>query len=125
MKKVIVIFFLSVYVFSATEAGELLSLPVLVQHFMAHKQEDHTMTFFKFLKLHYENRNTDDYKDTRLPFKSHSHALFIAHTFAIPPSCCHTIHVAFIDRETQATAYKEHYLKSAYLSYIWQPPKSC
>lgn len=124
MRKAVVIFFLGLYVFSATEAGELLRLPLLIQHFITHQQEDQSMTFFKFLSLHYEDTGSEDYKDNSLPFKSPDHSAFIAHVFAIPPSSGLGLVIPCTYHELPPIRFQEHFLKSAYLAFIWQPPKS-
>lgn len=128
MKKLIAILFLSIYVVSATELHEFFKLPKLVEHFMEHKSENHKTTLIDFLAMHYSSpnngiaHNTDD---TELPFKSHH-------------DCGNINNIAFVsfstfqlDLETTPIESKcyntcsSEFISSAYLSSIWQPPKSC
>lgn len=128
MKKLIAILFLSVYVVSATELHEFLKLPELVEHFMEHKSENHKTTLIEFLTMHYSSpssgvaHNTDD---TDLPFKSHH-------------DCGNVNYIAFMSFEMfqldvkttpieskSYNTYSSEFISSAYLSSIWQPPKSC
>lgn len=40
MKKMFAIFFLSVYLISTTELSQLLKFPILVEHFIEHKEKN-------------------------------------------------------------------------------------
>jgi hypothetical protein len=73
LKKTIAIFFLSLYLFSATEAQQLLKLPIVFMHFYEHQQEDKNISFLAFLDMHYMHGSPmdDDYdRDMQLPFKT-------------------------------------------------------
>jgi hypothetical protein len=73
MQKAIAIFFLGIFSVTATEAGQLFKVPVLIQHYIAHIERDHTTSFAHFIKQHYAVHNDldgDEEKDSQLPFKS-------------------------------------------------------
>ncbi|HAN39044.1 MAG TPA: hypothetical protein DCQ29_09100 [Chitinophagaceae bacterium] len=56
-----------------TELRELCKLPLLVQHFKEHRQENPTMSLMAFLKLHYlevQQKDADFQQDMELPFKA-------------------------------------------------------
>ena len=75
LKKIITIFFLIIYLFSVTEARQLLKLPVVFQHFTEHQTEDNNISFFHFLGIHYLHGSATDKdhdRDMQLPFKTTS-----------------------------------------------------
>jgi hypothetical protein len=128
LKKLVAILFLTIYVVSATELHEFFKLPQLVDHFIEHKSENSKTTWIDFLTMHYTSpdsgiaHNTDD---TELPFKSHH-------------DCGNVSHIAFVSFEAfqlvikstpieskNYNTYSSEFISSAYLSSIWQPPKSC
>jgi len=53
MRKIGVIFFLLIYLFSSTELAELLRLDVLFEHYDEHKDESSQISFSNFLYMHY------------------------------------------------------------------------
>ena len=62
-----------VYLFGATDADQLLKIPLLVTHFIKHKQESPYMTLGSFFRMHYVDPQPfdADYKeDMQLPFKT-------------------------------------------------------
>lgn len=47
-------------------------IPVLLSHFLEHKDKNATLSFFEFLKMHYGDsvpEDHDDQRDRELPFK--------------------------------------------------------
>lgn len=128
MKKTIAIFFLSIYLISLTELNQLVKLPLLVEHYLEHKEKDNDLSLMEFLNIHYSESNVKDAdydKDMKLPFKTHE-------------GCNNSITIAFVPNNFEEllakpshiqnktfSIYHEEFLKSAYLSTIWQPPKSC
>jgi hypothetical protein len=72
MKKLSAIFFLFLFI-SITELKELYRVPLLIEHFMKHKNENGSMSMIDFLKLHYvgeKQNDNDDQEDQQLPFKT-------------------------------------------------------
>ena len=72
MKRTAGIFLLSIYIFSFAEVHNLVKIPVLFQHFKEHKQEDPSISFWDFIKIHYMDPIVvdDDYqRDQQLPFR--------------------------------------------------------
>ena len=74
MKKWVSILLLSLYLLSTTELNQLLKLPVLIEHYLEHKNLNPEMTLVAFFKMHYDHPVKDaDYKtDRKLPFIIHS-----------------------------------------------------
>jgi len=67
---------LALYLCTATEAYQLLKLPLLAVHFIQHCKEDPKMTVLAFLEMHYAEAvvyDDDWQQDMQLPFKTCSH----------------------------------------------------
>jgi hypothetical protein len=57
---------------SFSELHQFLRMPVLIQHFMEHRQKDRSISLLAFLKEHYINqyiRDADYQRDQQLPFR--------------------------------------------------------
>jgi hypothetical protein len=73
MRKFISILFLIFFSVTSTEAGQLFKIPILIRHYLAHKEINNNTSFVHFIKQHYavqHDRDGDDDKDSQLPFKS-------------------------------------------------------
>jgi hypothetical protein len=72
----LLIFIISFQLLSGgTFLPEVLKLPLLISHFQEHQAEDASITFFEFLKLHYndnEHTQNSNHPHEKLPFK-HQH----------------------------------------------------
>lgn len=71
VKKVIAIIFLGLMVALQTPVGQLLKVPLLVEHFIKHsKKESHSL--LAFLEEHYSpgHNDADKEEDEQLPFKN-------------------------------------------------------
>ncbi len=58
---------------SFSELPQILKVPVLVQHFLEHRSADPGITFWAFIKEHYQGKIEldEDYKrDNELPFRT-------------------------------------------------------
>jgi hypothetical protein len=128
VKKIISIFFFSVYLLATTQLSELLKLPVLVQHYMEHKLENKSLSFIDFLEIHYAHgspRDADYDKDMKLPFKTIDNSNISSIHFYTPfPNFKQTPIVYLQNRKLLFSEYAFTY-SSTFLSSIWQPPKSC
>jgi hypothetical protein len=105
-----------------------LKLPLLIEHYEEHKEENKGLTFLGFLEMHYaQNTPQDgDYdKDMKLPFKSTttSNLASISFCAALPQYKQNPI-LYYRNDKQQFPDFSFTY-SSAYLSTIWQPPKSC
>jgi hypothetical protein len=71
MKKSVTIFLLVSMVSLQTPVGQLLKLPLLIEHFIEHQQQ-HGVSLLAFLQDHYtENHHDADLpEDEQLPFKN-------------------------------------------------------
>lgn len=126
MRKAFAILFLTAYLFGTTEASQLLRLPLLVTHYLEHKQGDADLTIKAFLKMHYVDPQLfdDDYKqDMQLPFKTMQDALYSVAPTILPVS--HSYSFMF----TAPAPEKPDVLNDAVPEYllphtIFQPPKA-
>ncbi len=76
-----------IYLFGATEASQLLKLPVLVQHYYEHKAGNANITLARFLQMHYmgyDDNDNDDLRDMQLPFKTMSGCCTMM-AYSLPP----------------------------------------
>lgn len=128
LKRFLSISLLSIFLVSTSELYQLVKLPLLVDHFKAHKLEDPSMTLWKFLAMHYDYTATPDEdhaQDMKLPFKANDN--FIHSTiadFEYNPFITPLIKT-FSSYNEPFTYYEEMFVSSSFLSNIWQPPKSC
>lgn len=126
MKKYLSILFLSVYLLSITQLGELIKLPLLVEHYLEHKQQNSNLTILNFLRIHYQAQHVFDAdydKDMKLPFKSHTNISSVVFYPLIQEY--KTIQkVNFKYKKEILYTYSFSY-SSISLSSIWQPPRNC
>ena len=79
MKKFLILFIIATYFFSTTELVQLLKIPVLINHFVEHAEEDNSITFMDYMVHHYggHEKDADWETDMKLPFMQHSDLLNI------------------------------------------------
>jgi hypothetical protein len=125
MKRAIAIVFLSAYLLSSTELHELFRLPLFVEHFIVHNQQQ-DISLKDFIVLHYfsgDIRDADYADDMKLPFKGHwDLSSFRSLCFIIPFTTV---------RQSGALAFSVEYnhyihsfMPSAQIENIWQPPRA-
>lgn len=128
LKKFTAIALFSVYLLSTTELHQLVKLPVLIEHFIEHRQENKNITLWGFLYMHYaqsDDKDGDYDKDMKLPFKAHDCAAGLPIAGFTPQVFVTTILKPTRGIRTHFPVYQEAWKPSAYLSTIWQPPKFC
>jgi len=126
LKKIVAISLLSLYLFSTTELSQLLKTPVLIQHFVEHREENKHLTLWQFLYLHYatsHGEDADHHKDMQLPFKTHHNCIAAFQNVVIPAS--NTIHNPVVDLKKRLLHPDDQFISSSSLSNIWQPPRFC
>lgn len=128
MKKYASIFLLSLYVFGATDAYQLLKLPVFIQHYITHKQQNPALSIAGFLQIHYNDGllvvDDDFEQDMQLPFKTSQVSFGHSNNIIIPSFT--PIHLFSIE------AYREDFFNYKQQLHclldknsIFQPPKAC
>jgi hypothetical protein len=73
VKNSLLLFFLLWYVAAFTEVGEILRLPIMVNHYLTHRATNTTSGIFNFMLMHYgsaDEKDADEKQDQQLPFKS-------------------------------------------------------
>jgi len=126
LKKLIAILFCCAYLFSTTELHELIKLPLLIEHFAEHREQNKHITSWRFLYIHYamEDVKDADYdKDMKLPFKSHDNCVAGNTTIYLSLSEKLSIQtpVQFLEKKSFET--EDQFLHTSFLSNIWQPPR--
>lgn len=120
--------FLAIYLFSTTEASQLLKLPVIFQHFQEHKQEGNNFTLLEFLEMHYMHGNSKDAdydRDMQLPFKASGDCISSISTAFVPLTVQFSIVAPMVIPQKEKFFSQDQIILTSYLSKIWQPPKSC
>jgi len=120
VKKLISIVLLLVLFVSNTEFHQLMKVPVLISHYLEHRQSDRSLTFTDFVLAHYMDGHSQDQEHRHLPFKSHEcqHMLLLA-----VPEANTMQHIAFQMPVNEVAVYSEGIYNSAALNAIWQPPQ--
>ena len=125
MRKYIAIALVSIYVFSMTEVHQLLKTPLLVEHYLAHKNTNKELSLLSFLEMHYLNgshMDADSTHDMQLPFKNmqDNHPNVVV---TLPNDFVFFEIVPSIKQHGAIIVSKSQVLESNYLKSIWQPPK--
>lgn len=126
-KKLSALFLLALYLFSATALAELMKMPVLVEHYYDHREENKNTGLIAFLIQHYnmeDGTDRDADEDSRLPFKSAAYPATVF--FSLTPPL-------FIEVESNPESninnsfglHDEFFISSQFLAAIWQPPRHC
>ncbi len=127
MRKATAIFFLSLFLLSYTELGQLLKLPMIVTHYLEHKKWEPEVSFLAYFQMHYftdDHNEGDDAKDNQLPFKEHNDCQTNSTiTFAF-----HTDDISIVEYPVQtAIVYpqsNDESASSAFKGSIFQPPRA-
>ncbi|MBX3257142.1 MAG: hypothetical protein KF862_23605 [Chitinophagaceae bacterium] len=125
MKRLLVISFLFIFLSANTAFGELLKLPLLIQHYTEHKQEETAISFIHFLAEHYKgtvNHQHNNHHHDNLPFKTlNTHS---GSVISLIPNPIFSLHKQFFPEDnTIIPAYLQSNYANAYLNGIWQPPR--
>ncbi len=127
LKKIFAISFLFIYLFSTTELSQLLKMPILIQHFIEHREVNSDITLWQFLNMHYASgdvKYADHEKDMELPFKAHDNCVASITNVYLPTQKISIIKpVQILEKKHFKTP--EQFLFSTFLSNIWQPPRIC
>lgn len=124
MKKCLIITSLAVYLFSTTELHELLKIPVLIEHFLEHKEENHQLSLLDFLHDHYAHQDsTDDDSEHQLPFKSHPESFYMTSFIAILPEFPIAEPKMVFEEAKKFDLKRIQFTPNHNLTAIWQPPK--
>ena len=120
MKAAATIFFLVLTVSIQTPVGQLFKLPLLIEHFIKH-QNQNRVSLLDFLDDHYlSNHNDADLpEDEQLPFKN---ITFSTIGYAIVPGLSKGNVIARLPVAKKIT-YSETYAPQQHLASIFHPPR--
>ena len=126
MKRILTILLLTIYLFSTTELSQLLKLPLLIDHFIDHKEENKDVTIWEYLYMHYaldKDNSTDSNTDKKLPFKSHDSFITVISNIYTPLFSEFIITKPINLVEKNTLKITECFILPSVLSNIWQPPR--
>lgn len=125
VKKYFAISLFCIYLFSTTEMNQLLKMPLLIEHYFDHKEENKDLTLFQYLNMHYTNPHPVDKnheKDLQLPFKSHSDcSSAVSGNFILSERI--TLERPETETKRKRGVYKNQFLFDPLLAKILQPPR--
>jgi hypothetical protein len=124
VKKISALFFLAIYLVSATELIQVLKLPLLFSHYAEHSNKEKNHSFLDFLKDHYVDDDgtiSDNDTDRKLPFKETGYSGQLDLDF-IPLSNAIASN-GRIYSTVPPPVSKPYLFYSLYVPGIWQPPK--
>jgi hypothetical protein len=128
LKRVSGIFLIVLHLNTSTEIAQVLRLPLLIEHFTAHRATDRQLTFFGYLREHYftDTRNDPDYAaDMQLPFKSSQAPITSFHLMTLPAavmSDCYELRTS--EPLIQHTPVYNTWIPRKHCSLIFQPPRA-
>ncbi|MEI8137335.1 MAG: hypothetical protein WCH21_08430, partial [Bacteroidota bacterium] len=79
-----------------------MKLPVLIEHFIEHKEKDTKLSVFKFLTNHYaqeDDHDGDEEREMDLPFKSHD-------------GCLNSVVIAFMPNNIDGLIIKPSFIET-------------
>jgi hypothetical protein len=127
VKKLFAISLLFIYLFSSSELHQLLKAPLLIEHFIEHREENKHVTLSQFLYTHYainHGNDADHDKDMKLPFKTHNNCIsFFSNVYL--PSVKVSIEKSIEFLQEKRFTTKDQFLLPSHFANIWQPPRVC
>lgn len=126
MRNFVVISLLLTFLSLQTPLHEIVKLPILVSHYLEHKEQDEEMGLLAFLKIHYFDNvvDSDFDRDMQLPFKHCSSPMFFVFTL-ITSKVQIELRSVLAEHKDILTGYVNPFLKTDFRQNIWQPPKAC
>jgi len=117
---------MAVYLFGSTNACQLLKLPLLVRHYIRHKQENPGITLAAFFKIHYVDEqpfDADYTQDMQLPFKT-TPDTFCQNTPSLVPVFPKVDLTAPVPRLAERPVFNEDIPPYLTATGIFQPPRA-
>ncbi|WP_066406269.1 hypothetical protein [Flavisolibacter tropicus] len=118
--KSIAIIFLFLLIVTQTPLGQILKLPVLIEHFYNHMQRD-KISFLEFLQDHYstEHNDADKAEDEQLPFKN-----IVQQNIGVAIMPNSIINDFYIDLEIPAKVMMQDiYIPQQHFGSVFHPPR--
>jgi hypothetical protein len=125
MKQTKAIALLLLYLLVNTELHQMLSLPVLFEHYQEHKQGNKDISILSFITMHYssETKGSDDQHHQQLPFKG-KHCEEVTTSIFLPTDNLSPLMSNTFNSSEKTTIYKSPFNSSSFHFTIWQPPRA-
>lgn len=125
MQKRIARLFLLIFLMQMTQLGEFARFPLLVEHYLQHKQLHPETTIYGFFKMHYLDEtvvDADYAQDMQLPFKTeHIHCFSLQMSM---PETILTLTAVFYPVINDKIVCRRLMLPKSLLSSIFRPPST-
>lgn len=123
MKKIIVIFLISVFMCANTAIGQLLKVPNLIEHYNAHNNElsSDSISFIDYIISHYSTSAENNHDHQDLPFKTVDNSTNLLFAFSIITTYQVQVLKPLISNKKKFFYNKS--FKSKLITSIWLPPK--
>ena len=126
MKRIAAIILLSVYLFSATDAKELLKMDAVFEHFNETKQNNKTVSFLNFLVMHYitdDHNDKDNNRDMQLPFKSPDTCIANSSLVSLDNQFASFTFNSYPVNEQDFLIADQAFVISNFQALVWHPPQ--
>ncbi len=124
MRKLIALFFLTTFLLSNTEAGQLLKTQEFIAHYKEHSQSNPRLSVWAFFQLHYSDAPPHDNNDMKLPFKTHHDCCANNTVVFFQPTHVVTVSNTITTLSTGFCLYKSPQIPKAQGVSIFQPPRN-
>lgn len=123
MKKIVVIFLISVFMCANTAIGQLLKIPNLIEHYYAHNNElaSDSISFIDYIISHYSASAEKTHEHQDLPFKTVDNSTNLLFAFSIITT--NQIQVLKPLISIKKKFFYNKSFKSKLIISIWLPPK--
>lgn len=124
MKKIVVIFIISVFLCANTAIGQLLKIPYLIEHYNSHNNEmvSNSTSFIDYIILHYSISEDKTSDHQHLPFKTLDNSVNLLYVFSTYTSYQLRVVNPLISNKKIKFFYN-NFFKSKLVTSIWLPPK--
>lgn len=123
MKKILVIFLVTIFMCVNTSMGQLLKIPNLIAHYNTHNNEmtSDSISFIDYIISHYStnSENNSDHQD--LPFKTIDNSGNLLFAFSMVTS--YQLQVVKPLISNKKIFFYNNFFKSKLVTSIWLPPK--
>lgn len=123
MKRIGVHLLILIIVGANLSLDELAKLPFLMKHFVSHQHLDPSLTFMRFMEMHYfgqDLKDNDQQQDVKLPFKKITHGFQQVLLTTVAALDC-SARMVYI--KENKSLYRVTFLKRPYFSKIYRPPQ--
>lgn len=124
MRKKLAILLICLHLFGNTEAGQVFKMPVLLQHYKQHCENNKGLGFIEFIIMHYagdDGTHTDDEQDQQLP--CHNLQQHTMHLMFAPMLNTVSESVAPAPASARSSVFITTGIPQSRAGRLWQPPR--